>query len=108
MVDGHDKGLRQQLRRLGKRSVAGWKVGLTSGGGRDSMGIGFRPFGFILNDRCLQSGDSFQLAELPGIEVETELCFRFKTDLPLNASADEVKDSISSVAPAVSKRWWSL
>jgi len=100
VVDGHDKGLRQQLQRLGKRSVAGWKVGLTSGGGRDSMGIGFRPFGFILNDRCLQSGDSLQLAELPGIEVETELCFRFKADLPLNASADEVKDSISSVAPA--------
>ena len=100
MVDGHEKGLRQQLQSLGERSVAGWKVGLTSGKGRDSMGVGFRPFGFILNDRCLQSGDSLQLAELPGIEVETELCFRFKADLSPNASADEVKDSVASVSPA--------
>ena len=100
MIDGYDKGLRKQLQRLGKQPVAGWKVGLTSGIGRDSMGIGFRPFGFILNERCLKSGDSLHLAEIPGVEVETELCFRFKVDLPPNASADEVKDSVFSVTPA--------
>ncbi len=100
MVDERYSGLRRQLERLGERLVAGWKVGLTSGRGRDSMGVGFRPFGFILNDRCFQSGDSIGLVDVPNAEVETELCFRFKTDLCPNASKDDVLGSIAGVAPA--------
>ena len=49
-------GLERQLVRLGARKNAGWKVGLTSGQARNSMGVGFRPFGYILAETRLFNG----------------------------------------------------
>ena len=50
-----EAGLQRQLDALGDHAPAGWKVGLTSGAARDSMGEGFRPFGHILPDRVFDS-----------------------------------------------------
>ena len=47
MSDELYAGLERQLVALAGRKNAGWKVGLTSGQARDSMGAGFRPFGYI-------------------------------------------------------------
>src|SRR3990170_3027185 len=41
--------------------VAGWKATFASGGGRDRMGAGFRPFGYILASRTLASGATLEL-----------------------------------------------
>ncbi|GIT39888.1 MAG: hypothetical protein Ct9H300mP8_10840 [Gammaproteobacteria bacterium] len=60
MSDELYAGLERQLVALAGRKNAGWKVGLTSGQARDSMGAGFRPFGYILSERVFSSG-----AELP-------------------------------------------
>ena len=57
-----EAGLQRQLDALGDRAPAGWKVGLTSGAARDSMGEGFRPFGHILPDRVFDSGARIPLA----------------------------------------------
>ena len=56
MSDELYAGLERQLVALAGRKNAGWKVGLTSGQARDSMGAGFRPFGYILSERVFSSG----------------------------------------------------
>ncbi len=103
MSDTRDEGLRRQLANLGDRPVAGWKIGLTSGVARDSMGQGFRPFGYILADRVFSSGAVIPLApfrqgEDIRVGVENELCFRIGTALTGDASADEARAAVESVA----------
>src|SRR3954454_2829905 len=58
------------------RHLGGWKVGLTSGEGRDLMGVGFRPFGFILAARMLPSRAEISASSIHQPQVETELCLR--------------------------------
>ena len=76
-----DEGLRRQLEKLGDRGVGGWKVGLTSGQARDSMGQGFRPFGYILRERIFDTGAVLALADFERVGVENELCFRVRETL---------------------------
>ena len=99
MNDVH-RGLQKQLENLQNRPVAGWKVGLTSGRARDSMGKGFRPFGYILEERCLQTGATIELRDVGDVGVENELCFLFGTDLPKNATRQEVLQAIEGVSAA--------
>lgn len=104
MSDPRDEGLRRQLANLADRPVAGWKIGLTSGVARDSMGAGFRPFGYILADRVFASGAviplaPFRVAEDIRVGVENELCFRMGAALSGDVSADEARAAVASVAP---------
>ena len=103
MSDPRDEGLRRQLANLGDRPVAGWKIGLTSGVARDSMGQGFRPFGYILAERVFSSGAAIPLAPFRQgddirVGVENELCFRMGKALSGDASADEARAAVESVA----------
>ena len=109
-----DAGLARQLERLGDRDVGGWKVGLTSGAARDGMGPGFRPFGYILEERVFPSGKQLALADFASVgadsvrmgadsvrvSVENELCFRLGEALPGDADRDAVIAAIDCVAPA--------
>lgn len=60
--------------------VAGWKVAYTSGGQRDRMGAGYRPFGFIPASRVLPSGVAVSLGEFRHPAVEIEICLRVGAD----------------------------
>src|SRR5215470_8449697 len=60
--------------RANGEQVGGWKVGLTSGGARDRMGKDFRPFGYVLQSRILQSGSQAPYAKIFNCSVEPELC----------------------------------
>lgn len=95
-----EAGLQRQLDALGDRAPAGWKVGLTSGAARDSMGEGFRPFGHILSDRVFDSGARIPLAGLQTPGIENELCFRLGGALEGPVSRRQVLDAVASVAPA--------
>ena len=110
MSDPRDQGLRRQLANLGDRPVAGWKIGLTSGVARDSMGEGFRPFGYILADRVFATGAVIPLAPFRDgapsedgadirVGVENELCFRMGKALAGDVSVDEARAAVASVAP---------
>ena len=93
-------GLERQLVKLGDRKNAGWKVGLTAGQARDSMGVGFRPFGYILAERVFSTGTQLPFSE-PGIYgLENELCFSFECDVGGDADRDDLSNAIASVAPA--------
>ena len=101
-----DDGERVQLSVLSRwvgsgSSRGGWKVGLTSGGMRDSFGPGVRPFGFLLKERILSSGDTLDLGRLSRPGLETELCFRIDQRLAgPEVDVDEVSRSVGAVAAA--------
>ena len=101
----HGNGLRAQLDVLdlwtnSGEPLGGWKVGMTSGPARDRMGVGFRPFGYILASRVMKSGTLLELDRIPGLEIEPELAFLI--DKPLQGMVDrkDVMDAISQAAPA--------
>ena len=98
-------GLSRQLETLeGKlaagESLGGWKVGLTSGQARDSMGAGFRPFGYILESRIFASGARIGLDAFERVGVENECCFTIGRELAGEVSRDAVADAVQGVAPA--------
>src|SRR5262249_49907461 len=81
--------------------LAGWKVGLTSRGARDSMGAGVRPFGYVLSDGFIASGDRVASRELPGCRLEPEMCVIIGTRLAGSAvSRADARAAVKSVAPA--------
>ena len=100
LKDELHEGLRQQLNRFASRERGGWKIGLTSGKMRDSMGVGFRPFGQIAKDRIFSSGSVISLQDISSIGVENELCFEFGNDLSMQPSRAEVIESVRAIAPA--------
>ena len=93
-------GLQQQLEKLdaSPETCGGWKVGLTSGRMRDSMGQGFRPFGHVLLSRIFDSGVDLNLSEVGDIGVENELVFEFAETVPLGATCEEIEECIAGVA----------
>ena len=101
--DPRDAGLRRQLANLATRPIAGWKVGLTSGAARDSMGAGFRPFGYVLGDRAFESGarialTGFTHGQVVRVGVENELCFRIGSTLAGDASRADAMAAVETVA----------
>ena len=97
-------GLARQLEALEQKlsageTLGGWKVGLTSGQARDSMGAGFRPFGYILESRVFPSGARIGLDAFERVGVENECCFTIGRELAGEVSRDEVVDAVVSVAP---------
>ncbi len=98
-------GLQAQLTALDAwlaqgESQAGWKVGLTSGAARDSMGPGFRPFGFVLDSRAFESPARISLPATATLGVENELCFVIGEHLAGAVSAADARAAVSGVAPA--------
>ena len=100
MSDELNVGLERQLGALAGRKNAGWKVGLTSGQARDSMGPGFRPFGYILPERVFSTGAELPFSGPGVLGLENELCFRFRRDVRMDADRDEVIAALAAVAPA--------
>lgn len=82
------------------RAVGGWKVGLTSGAGRDSFGAGVRPFGFVLANRVFRSPAELTLSTIVTAGVENELCFVMDTALGKGATAAAARRAVRGVAPA--------
>jgi 2-keto-4-pentenoate hydratase len=81
--------------------LAGWKVGLTSGPRRDVMGMGFRPFGYLLDSRVLRSGDALRHDRISSCYIEPELCLILGSPL----SGDEVdpaaaRAAVRAISPA--------
>jgi 2-keto-4-pentenoate hydratase len=80
--------------------LGGFKIGLTSGQARNSMGDGIRPFGFILQSRILQSGDAIEHSLIGKMGVENELVFNICADIKADKVTPEVARSVvDGVAP---------
>jgi 2-keto-4-pentenoate hydratase len=102
VVDGETVQLAVLARHLenGERR-GGWKVGMTSGTGRDSMGPGVRPFGYLLASQVMASGSRADSSSISSVGLETELCFRLGTPLEgAEATAADAREAVDGVAPA--------
>jgi 2-keto-4-pentenoate hydratase len=106
---GHEVDLTEgqalQLQLLGRwrdqaEWVGGWKLGMTSGQSRDAFGVGFRPFGFILNSRIMQSGGQISITRIGRGGIENELCFLIGKPLGASATENEVRAAVAGVSPA--------
>lgn len=101
-----DEGQALQLRVLERwikqgETLAGYKIGLTSGEARDAFGAGIRPFGFILKSRVLASGDCVQRNEIGSMGIENELVFQVGESISgTGLTADAAREAIKAVAPA--------
>ncbi len=101
-----DEGQALQLRVLDRwikqgETLAGYKIGLTSGEARDAFGAGIRPFGFILQSRVLASGDRIQRNQIGRMGIENELVFRVGESISgTGVTADRARKAIEAVAPA--------
>ena len=91
--------LLQRWYQRGER-VGGWKLGMTSGESRDAFGVGFRPFGFILLSRILESGDQIRISEIQTGGIENELCFTLGAPLGAGATRSDAIAAVAGVAPA--------
>lgn len=103
--DDTSAGLRVQLRVLDRwlaegDRVGGWKVGLTSRAVRDSMGQGFRPFGYIRSSRVFDSGTRLAAGDLVECSVEPELCWLVAEPLAGSPDPDTVRSALGGVSPA--------
>ncbi len=101
-----DEALRIQTQVIGRfeakgEKIGGWKVGLTSGGARDRMGKDFRPFGYVLQGRILQSGATAPWVKILKCSVEPELCLILGSPLRGDAvDAAQAKAAVRAIAPA--------
>ena len=99
-----DDGLALQLQLLERLEaegdeLGGWKVGLTSGSALDRMGPGFRPFGFLLKSRILQSGERVALGPGGPDFAEGEVCFRVGEAIRgADVTSDDARRAMAGVA----------
>jgi len=101
----HDHGLRVQLGVLDRwlasgERLGGWKIGMTAGDGRDQMGPGFRPFGYVLESRIFSSGCLLDLAAIGTTVIETEVAVLVGRPLRGAVTPDEVVAAVAAVMPA--------
>lgn len=81
-------------------AISGWKVGMSSGRGRDLMGEGFRPFGYVLASRVFGHGETVTLSGLFPALIEPELCVVLGETLAGEVTPDEARAATRGVAPA--------
>lgn len=101
-----DTALRVQLGVLDRfvaagEALGGWKAALSSGTSRDMMGKDFRPFGYVLKSKILESGASVARKDMSQCRIEPELCVIMKAPLRgARISAAQARDAVGAVAPA--------
>lgn len=100
------EGLRVQLEMLSLweatgEVIGGWKVGLTSGVNRDYMGVGFRPFGYVLGSRVFASGATVSRSRIQVCQIEPEICLTLGASLGgPHVEVDEARGAVREVSPA--------
>lgn len=97
-VDALDVQLAVLDHRLARGArLGGWKIGPVVEA--PPGGVGFRPFGCVMDDRVVASGESIALPTAAGIAVEPEICVVMGADLRGPAvTRDEAKAAVSGIA----------
>jgi 2-keto-4-pentenoate hydratase len=80
-------------------AIGGWKVGLTSGNGRDALGVGVRPYGYILSSRIYATQSRVELPQFGACQIEPEFCLTLGADLSgTDVSDEDARASVSQVS----------
>lgn len=82
--------------------IGGWKIGMTTRTARDSMGAGFRPFGYVLASRIRDDGVVLAEGEVkPNAGVEIEIGLTVGRRLAgQDVTAEQARAAVDSVHPA--------
>ena len=73
---------------------------MSSGAGRDMMGEGFRPFGYVLGSRVFGSGTRSRSRALPAL-IEPELCLVLGEALAgVDVTPEQARAAVRGAAPA--------
>jgi 2-keto-4-pentenoate hydratase len=81
--------------------IAGYKVGFTNIAVREKMGLPDSTYGYLFEDMVLDAGGSVAMDELIAPKIETEICFRLKSDLSGTGLAiDDVMAATDAVCAA--------
>jgi 2-keto-4-pentenoate hydratase len=80
--------------------LGGWKIGFTSRKMRDSMGEGFRPFGYILASRIFASGAQVP-SGIPNCKLEPEIAVVMGQRLGgPDVTVEQARAAVAAVVPA--------
>jgi 2-keto-4-pentenoate hydratase len=80
--------------------LGGWKVGFTSRKMRDSMGQGYRPFGYVLASRIFTSGTRVPDG-IPNCKLEPEIAVVMGERLGgPDVTVEQARAAVAAVAPA--------
>jgi len=82
-----------QWREVGEE-VGGWKIGSVARFGRAMS------FGYILENRIVESGSRIDASSIPGAALEPEVAVTFGRQLTGHVSVDEARSAVSSISPA--------
>jgi 2-keto-4-pentenoate hydratase len=105
-IESTKDGLRLQQAVLGRwietgDSLGGYKIAFTSGAGRDLMGPGYRPFGYVLSSRIFHSGDQIERSRIGTCVLEAEVCLVVGKPLRGQIDIDTARDAVAGMAPAL-------
>ena len=81
--------------------VIGHKIGLTSLAMQKQLGVDSPDFGFFTDHMLLDARQPIATSNFIAPKVEPELAFRLKTDLPADATLEQVRSAIDEVYLAV-------
>src|ERR1700676_3643366 len=84
------------IERRGTRRI-GWKVGLTAPAIQQQFKVHEPAFGCLLADGRLEAGHVFRRDQLIEPGFENELCIVMGSDLPANATRDDVAAAVARV-----------
>jgi 2-keto-4-pentenoate hydratase len=100
------RGMERQLAWRRARLAAGerplgWKVGFGSAAAMERLGTDRALVGFLTDAGRLDPGATVSLAGWAAPALEPEIAVRVDRDVPGGASAEEVRDAIGALAPAI-------
>jgi 2-keto-4-pentenoate hydratase len=81
-------------------ALAGWKVEFTAGAARDRLGVGYRPFGFILQSHTFASGAHIPWSSVSTgttVRLDAEICLVLGRDVDHPMGPDEARRSVGEV-----------
>ena len=91
-----------RLREQRGETVVGYKIGCTSPGIQQQLGINHRVFGRLFDSQRWPSGISLPRKRFSGLAIEGELAVQLAFDLPaVNLSESSISQAIESVFPVI-------
>ena len=86
--------------KLGKKQV-GWKLGFGSQAGLKALGINRPLIGALFDSGKILSNTQIDLEAIIDPRVEAELAAHISSDIPSNATFDQIKNCISSLVAGI-------
>jgi 2-keto-4-pentenoate hydratase len=81
--------------------IVGYKVGSTNDRVRQAMGLPGPIYGYLLDNMVVPSGGELSMEELIAPRIESEICFRMRTDLQgPDLTTEQVLDATDAVSAA--------